>query len=221
MNGTVRCLKVPVRHNLLDERQKMFKSGSEAQSASKAQSLGWTAQLDVYWHGRKQTMANNGHSKQSKKLFAMLFIQDSMMNLKTIPYFFLCKYVVWSLVVAQSITACLFKAVTFFRKIPWYPTFLEFSLITETLAIFFYGKSKKRKEISSLFDRNEWQSFMKRWPNVLLSGRLVLISTNIFFYPVLHNLWCRRHLFTIKYRNGKFLKIQNQSQLEFLFIRTI
>ena len=133
----------------------MFKSGSEAQSASKAQSLGWTAQLDVYWHGRKQTMANNGHSKQSKKLFAMPFIKDSMMNLKTIPYFFLCKYVVWSLVVAQSITACLFKAVTFFRKIPWYPTFLEFSLITETLAIFFMANPKSEKKLArSLIEMN-------------------------------------------------------------------
>lgn len=53
-----------------------------------------------------------------------------------------------SLVVAQSITACLFKAVTFFRKIPWYPTFLEFNLITETLANFFMANPKSEKKLA-------------------------------------------------------------------------
>ena len=35
---------------------------------------------------------------------------------------------------------------------------------------------------------------------------LSLFSTNIFLNPVLHNLWRKRHLFTIRYRNGKFKK---------------
>ena len=53
-----------------------------------------------------------------------------------------------SFVIAQSITACLFKAATFFKKIPWYPTFLEFRLITETLANFFMANPKSEKKLA-------------------------------------------------------------------------